>query len=691
MTRSAQQSQSLGLSTLNPQVHAAVETLVHDVARQTASDVAASVAEMTAQAAAQATAEAVAHATAQVTAFETAKAVAADTARETAQEVLREALEQGFQSLKPRATSFADIELPESIAETLAQADAITAARAEGRFVASQHAPALQTPYNPELSAPSFTLDHETHKEPTIHIASTSKGRQQDVFTEASKNAVHDLNAALDEHLDYLPPTLDLLRIADDTTEINEAELRENARLLTEKLRTFRIEIENLTVTPGPVVTQYEFVPAAGIKVSQIEGLADDIALALKARGLRIIAPVPGRGTVAVEIPNHKPTTVRFSSIVDSDEFRDNRHRLPLALGKTISGEVFCTDLAKMPHLLIAGSTGSGKSVGINTIISSLLYKMHPRDLKFVIVDPKKIEMSQYRPLLKHFLAVCPDIDETIITNTPNAVIALKSVEAEMERRYDVLAKVGQRNIVDYNEKVAEGRYKDTSEFVHRQMPYVVVIIDELADLMMTSGNEVEAPICRLAQLARAVGIHLIVATQRPSVDVVTGLIKANFPARIAYQVASKIDSRTILDMSGAEHLLGNGDMLFVAGGSAKPLRVQNSFLSTEEVENICEFISAQRGYSEPYTLPSVVAKSGKGMAGGDVDDRDELFDEAARLIVRHQQGSVSLLQRRLKIGYSRAARIVDQLEEVGIVGPFDGSKGRQILVESEAELESML
>ncbi len=691
--RSIQQGDDL--STLNAQVHAAVETLVHNVARQTASDVAASVAEMTAQAAAQATAEAVAHATAQITAFETAKVVAADTARETAQGLLREALEQGLQRPQPRATSFADafadIALPESIAETLAQADAIAAARAEGRCVPSQPTPAQPALHNSELSTTSCTSDHETSKEPTIHIASINNGRQQDAFTESSKNLVHDHNAALDEHLDYLPPTLDLLNISDDTPEIDEAELRENARLLTDKLRTFRIEIENLTVTPGPVVTQYEFVPAAGIKVSQIEGLADDIALALKARGLRIIAPVPGRGTVAVEIPNHKPTTVRFSSIVDSDGFRDNRHRLPLALGKTISGEVFCTDLAKMPHLLIAGSTGSGKSVGINTIIASLLYKMHPRDLKLVVIDPKKIEMSQYRPLLKHFLAVCPDIDEAIITNTPNAVIALKSVEAEMERRYDVLAKVGQRNIVDYNEKVAEGRYKNTSEFVHRQMPYIVVIIDELADLMMTSGNEVEAPICRLAQLARAVGIHLVVATQRPSVDVVTGLIKANFPARIAYQVASKIDSRTILDMSGAEHLLGNGDMLFVAGGSAKPLRVQNSFLSTEEVENICEFISTQRGYSEPYMLPSVVAKSGKGVSGGDVDDRDELFDEAARLVVRHQQGSVSLLQRRLRIGYSRAARIIDQLEEVGIVGPFDGSKGRQILVESEAELESML
>jgi S-DNA-T family DNA segregation ATPase FtsK/SpoIIIE len=299
--------------------------------------------------------------------------------------------------------------------------------------------------------------------------------------------------------------------------------------------------------------------------------------------------------------------------------------------------------------------------------------------------------MSQYRPLLKHFLAVCPDIDESIITNPHNAVIALKSVEAEMERRYDVLAKVGQRNIADYNQKVAEGRYKDTSDIVHREMPYIVVVIDELADLMMTAGREVEDPIIRLAQLARAVGIHLIVATQRPSVDVVTGLIKANFPARIAFQVASKVDSRTILDMSGAEHLLGNGDMLFTAGGAGKPLRVQNSFLSTEEVELVCEHISSQHGYSQAYMLPSVNAKSGKGGTGGDVNDRDEMFTEAAQLVVRHQQGSVSLLQRRLKIGYSRAARIMDQLEEMGVVGPFDGSKGRSVLMASEAELESVM
>jgi S-DNA-T family DNA segregation ATPase FtsK/SpoIIIE len=495
----------------------------------------------------------------------------------------------------------------------------------------------------------------------------------------------------LREEIRYEPPTLELLVPQEISDDVSEEELQNNARILQEKLKTFRIEIENLQVTPGPVVTQYEFVPASGVKVSQIENLSDDMALALKARGIRIIAPVPGRGTVAVEIPNAHATAVRFSSIVDSAEFEDSLLRLPLALGKTIHGDVFTADLAKMPHLLIAGATGSGKSVGINSIIASLLYKMHPRNLKFVIIDPKRVEMTQYRALANHFLAVCPDIDEKIITDPQNAVIALKSVVAEMTRRYEVLQKVGQRNIVDYNQKIREGKYKDTSDYVHHEMPYIVVIIDELADLMMTASRDVEEPICRLAQLARAVGIHLVVATQRPSVDVVTGLIKANFPARIAYQVASKIDSRTILDASGAEHLLGNGDMLFTPGGAGKPMRLQNSYLSTDEVERICEHIASQEGYSQPYMLPSVSEKSQRGGASGTDDDRDAMFEEAARLVVRHQQCSTSLLQRRMKIGYGRAARIVDQLEEAGIIGAMDGGRGRSVLVDSEAALGAIL
>ncbi|MBI3259441.1 MAG: DNA translocase FtsK [Ignavibacteriae bacterium] len=513
------------------------------------------------------------------------------------------------------------------------------------------------------------------------------------------QSSTHDLEIepeinVLDEEIEYIGPNLSLLTEQhEQNIMVDDKELKENARLLQEKLETFKINIEDLVVTPGPVVTQYEFVPAAGIKISQIENLSDDIALALKARGIRIIAPIPGRGTVGIEIPNHNPSIVLFSSIIKSPKFHDADYRLPLALGKTISGEVYCCDLAKMPHLLIAGSTGSGKSVGINTLIASLLYRMHPHDLKFVIIDPKKVELAFYGLLKNHFMAVSPDVDETIITTPQNAVLALKSVVAEMDRRYDVLASVGQRNVVDYNQKVLEGKYKDTTNFVHRPMPYIVVIIDELADLMLTAAREVEEPITRIAQLARAIGIHLVVATQRPSVNVITGIIKANFPARLAYQVASKIDSRTILDMGGADQLLGNGDMLFLPGGSPKPLRIQNSFISTDEVEAICTHIGNQHGYSMPYMLPSVNEKKAGGKGGdSSIDDgRDGLFEEAARIVVTHQQGSVSLLQRRLKIGYSRAARIMDELEGAGIVGSFDGSKARGVLLESVSELEAYL
>jgi len=393
---------------------------------------------------------------------------------------------------------------------------------------------------------------------------------------------------------------------------------------------------------------------------------------------------------VGVEIPNHNPSLVTIRSVINSTKFRDARAALPLALGKTISGEVFVDDLARMPHLLIAGATGSGKSVGINTILASLIYKLHPSDVKFVIIDPKKIELSLFRRLKYHYLGVSPDIQEDIITTPQNAVLVLKSVELEMEKRYDRLAAAGVRNIGDYNDKVQTGRLHDTETVKHRKLPYIVVVIDELADLMITAAREVEEPIARLAQLARAVGIHLVLATQRPSVDVITGVIKANFPARIAYQVATKIDSRTILDMNGAEQLLGNGDLLYFPPGSPKPIRIQNAFISNDEVEAITSHIERQKGYSQPMTLPSAFEK--KRTTGGTSDgSRDELFEEAAKIIVRHQQGSVSLLQRRLKVGYSRAARLVDELEMAGIVGPFDGSKAREVLIESEAELDILL
>ena len=493
-----------------------------------------------------------------------------------------------------------------------------------------------------------------------------------------------------EEEIDFVPPSVDLLDPVRANEQVDEQELKANAELLRSKLADFGVEIESVSVTPGPVVTLYELVPATGVKISKIESLEDDIALAMKAKGIRIIAPIPGKGTVGVEIPNHNPSLVTIRSVINSTKFRDTKAALPLALGKTISGEVFVDDLARMPHLLIAGATGSGKSVGINTILINLIYKLHPSDVKFVIIDPKKIELSQFRRLRHHYLGVSPDIQEDIITTPQNAVMVLKSVELEMEKRYDRLAAAGVRNIADYNEKVRGGRLHDTETLKHRKLPYIIVVIDELADLMITAAREVEEPIARLAQLARAVGIHLVLATQRPSVDVITGVIKANFPARIAYQVATKIDSRTILDMNGAEQLLGNGDMLYFPPGSPKPTRIQNAFISNDEVEAITNHIEKQKGYSQPMMLPSAFEKKRSG--GGSSDgSHDELFEEAAKIIVRHQQGSVSLLQRRLKVGYSRAARLVDELEDAGIVGPFDGSKAREVLIESEAELDVIL
>jgi S-DNA-T family DNA segregation ATPase FtsK/SpoIIIE len=493
-----------------------------------------------------------------------------------------------------------------------------------------------------------------------------------------------------DEEIDYVFPSVDLLNAQRQAEAIDDAELKANAELLRAKLADFDVELANVSVTPGPVVTLYELVPATGVKVAKIVNLANDLALAMQAKGIRIEAPIPGKGTVGVEIPNRKPSMVTIRSIINSAKFRDAQAALPLAMGKTISGEVYVDDLARMPHLLIAGSTGSGKSVGINTILVSILYRLHPSEVKFLIIDPKKIELSLYRKLEHHYLAVSKDVDEKIITLPQNAVLALKAAELEMEQRYNKLAHAGVRNIADYNERIKSGRLKDADNHKHRKLPYIIIIIDELADLMITAAREVEEPITRLAQLARAVGIHLVLATQRPSVDVITGVIKANFPARIAYQVSSKTDSRTILDMNGAEQLLGNGDMLYMPSSSPKPIRIQNAFISSDEVESIVDHIGKQKGYSKPFELPSVLENRRASMSssGG---DRDELFEEAARTIVRHQQGSVSLLQRRLKVGYSRAARLVDELEAAGIVGPFDGSKAREVMIESDADLEIIL
>jgi len=538
----------------------------------------------------------------------------------------------------------------------------------------------------PVTAAENEVLNEEVKK---VNLEKTGELPEKKEKTETEDE--QKLPNQWEENIEYKMPGTDLLDPApEENYQVAEEELTHNAGLLKEKLKLFDIEIKDISVTPGPVVTLYEIVPAPGVKISKIVGLENDIALALAARGIRIIAPIPGKGAIGVEIPNAVASLVNARAVIG--RINESDAELPLALGKTISGDVYVADLAKMPHLLVAGSTGSGKSVGINMIVSSLLYTKHPSEVKFVMVDPKKIELSFYNKLRKHYLAVSPDLDEEIITNPQNAILALKSVEYEMERRYDKLAKAGVRNIVDYNKKVKDPKTRphDTDKIKHHPIPYVIVIVDELADLMITAGKEVEEPITRLAQLARAVGIHLVLATQRPSVNVITGVIKANFSSRIAYQVATKIDSRTILDMNGAEQLLGRGDMLFLPTGSPKPIRIQNAFISTEEVERITNYVYSQQAYSKPYFLPSLYDKK-KESSSGVSSDLDPMFEDAAKVIVRHQQGSVSLLQRRLKLGYSRAARIVDQLEEAGIVGPNDGSKARSVLVENEEQLETIL
>ena len=489
------------------------------------------------------------------------------------------------------------------------------------------------------------------------------------------------------EDFEYEPPSLDLLdETVDQDPSINREELEENKRVLLDKLDMYNVEIEEINAVVGPTVTRYELTPAPGVKVSRIKSLEDDLAMAMAAPGIRMIAPIPGKSAVGVEIPNRNRELVRLRDVIGTRKFQDTDLKLPLPLGKTIEGEVHVGDLTTMPHLLIAGATGSGKSVGLNTIITGLIYACHPANLRFVIIDPKKIELQQYTQLETQFVAVPEDIDQTVITDIDEASGVLKSVEREMETRYDLLSDANVRNISGYNDKFQAGELDPTEG--HRHMPYLVVVVDELADLMMAAGDDVEGPISRLAQMARAVGIHLILATQRPSVDVVTGVIKANFPSRIAFEVASRVDSRTILDQGGAEDLVGNGDMLFLSGSDLQ--RLQGPFVSVEEVERVVEYVADQPGVT-PYTLPSLQeAGHGPDETLG-VEDTDDKFEEAARVIVRRQQGSVSLLQRKLAVGYTRAARIVDQLEEAGIVGPFNGTKARDVLVGDEEELDQLL
>ncbi len=497
-------------------------------------------------------------------------------------------------------------------------------------------------------------------------------------------------------HLEPYDPTLELSKYErprlsilsnyqDQNIQINREELEQNKDQIIKTLLHYKIEITKIRATIGPTVTLYEIVPAPGVRISRIKNLEDDIALSLAALGIRIIAPIPGKGTIGIEVPNKNKQVVGLKEVLNSEKFKHARMDLPIALGKTIANEVFIADLTKMPHLLIAGATGQGKSVGINTILMSLLYKKHPSQVKLVLIDPKKVELFPYRKLQNHFLAFLPDQDEPIITETKKVVYTLNSLCIEMDQRYELLKTAHARNIKEYNKKFIARKLNPNNG--HRFLPFIVLVIDEFADLIMTAGKEIELPIARLAQLARAVGIHLIIATQRPSVNIITGIIKANFPARIAFRVTSKVDSRTILDAGGADQLIGRGDMLLTVGGDM--IRLQCAFVDTPEVEEVIDFIERQRGYPMPFFLPEYHDEDSEisGAGGIKFSDLDEMFEDAARLVIQNQQGSTSMIQRRLKLGYNRAGRIMDQLEALGIVGPNEGSKAREVLVHTEGEL----
>jgi S-DNA-T family DNA segregation ATPase FtsK/SpoIIIE len=483
----------------------------------------------------------------------------------------------------------------------------------------------------------------------------------------------------------YKYPTIDLLKeYSTGGITINQEELEENKNRIVDTLRNYKIEIAQIKATVGPSVTLYEIVPEAGIRISKIKSLEDDIALSLSALGIRIIAPIPGKGTIGIEVPNKNPTMVSMKSVIGSAKFQEAEMELPIALGKTISNETFVVDLAKMPHLLMAGATGQGKSVGLNAVLTSLLYKKHPAEVKFVLVDPKKVELTLFNKIERHYLAKLPDTDDAIITDNAKVVNTLNSLCVEMDNRYSLLKDAMVRNIKEYNDKFKARKLNP--ENGHRFLPYIILVVDEFADLIMTAGKEVEVPIARLAQLARAIGIHLIIATQRPSVNVITGLIKANFPARIAFRVTSKIDSRTILDTQGADQLIGRGDMLYTNGNDV--VRVQCAFIDTPEVEKITKFIGSQKAYATAYLLPEFVGEESGINLDMDISERDTLFREAAEIIVNAQQGSASLLQRKLKLGYNRAGRLIDQLEAAGIVGPFEGSKARSVNIPDMSSLD---
>ncbi|MDB4923401.1 DNA translocase FtsK [Mucilaginibacter sp.] len=523
-----------------------------------------------------------------------------------------------------------------------------------------------------------------TRPTPVLNIEKTDDDKKAESLLEQFGKYDHTLELST-----YKYPTLDLLEnYGSNKISVNSDELEANKNKIVETLNHYNIEIDKIKATIGPTVTLYEIIPAPGVRISKIKNLEDDIALSLAALGIRIIAPMPGKGTIGIEVPNQHPEMVSMRSVLSTEKYQNTTMDLPIALGKTISNEVFIADLAKMPHLLVAGATGQGKSVGINAILVSLLFKKHPAELKFVLVDPKKVELTLFRKIERHFLAKLPDEADAIITDTKKVVNTLNSLCIEMDQRYDLLKDAQVRNLKEYNEKFVHRKISDPEK--HRYLPFIVLVIDEFADLMMTAGKEVEVPIARIAQLARAVGIHLVIATQRPSVNIITGTIKANFPSRLAFRVLSKIDSRTILDSGGADQLIGRGDMLLSTGSDL--IRLQCAFVDTHEVERISDFIGNQRGYASAMLLPEYVGEGETSSAKEfDPDNRDPMFEDAARLIVLHQQGSTSLIQRKMKLGYNRAGRIIDQLEAAGIVGPFEGSKARDVLYPDEYSLERHL
>ncbi len=552
--------------------------------------------------------------------------------------------------------------------------------------------PELHSPAEKAEEKAGFEIRHSAEEEP----ASGQTGGQEPAFTieaaqeneEVDPRTLERYNPKLDLE-NYKYPTLDLMkRYEHDEPSINMEEQRENKDRIVATLRSFGIEISNIKATVGPTVTLYEITPEAGVRISKIRNLEDDIALSLSALGIRIIAPIPGKGTIGIEVPNSNPRIVSMQSILASRKFQESSYDLPIALGKTITNDVFMVDLAKMPHVLVAGATGQGKSVGLNAIITSLLYKKHPAELKLVLVDPKKVEFSIYSSIENHFLAKLPEEEEAIITDVTKVVQTLNSICVEMDTRYDLLKKARARNLKEYNEKFLSRRLNPNNG--HKFMPYIVVIIDEFGDLIMTAGKEIELPIARIAQLARAVGIHMIIATQRPTTNIITGTIKANFPARVAFRVSSMMDSRTILDRPGANQLIGKGDMLFLQG--TDPVRVQCAFVDTPEVEQINDYIAQQQSYPTAFELPEYKGEESEGLPGDvDMGNLDPLFDDAARLLVIHQQGSTSLIQRKFSIGYNRAGRLMDQLEKAGIVGPSEGSKARQVLCVDETDLDMRL